>query len=109
MKKVDSAGRIVLPKDIRESYNLDVGQEFTLVECEDYLKIMPLQVKFEIANEDMKVLRKLYLMLYESGLMDDYYDEVLSRITKKTENKCEKCKKPLFLTTDNNYKCFNCE
>lgn len=109
MKKlVDSAGRVQLPKDLRDKYNLNTGAEYSLVAEDTYIKLEPVNKLFTIDNEDMKVLRKLYLMLADNGLLDDYYDTILSKITKRSEIKCDKCNNYLFLTTDNTYKCFKC-
>lgn len=109
MQKIDSVGRIVIPKSIRERYNLERGTEYELLETDRGLIISPKSMSFTIGEEDMKALRKLYIMLSNSGFLDTYYDEILSRVTKRTDIKCEKCQNYLFLTSDNNYKCFNCE
>ena len=105
---VDSAGRVQLSKELREKYNLKIGSSYNLIEEENYIRLEPANKLFTIDNEDMKVLRNLYLMLADNGLLDDYYDTILSKITKRSEIKCDKCNNYLFLTTDNTYKCFKC-
>ena len=110
MKRVDSVGRIVIPKEIRKELNLQSGAGYELVKEENGIKIIPLTTNFTICNEDMKVLRKLYVMLADSGMLDTYYDEILSRITKRAVIKCENCGSYLFLdNNENTYKCFKCE
>lgn len=109
MKKVDNIGRITIPKDLRTKYNLEIGMNYEIIEENDSLKIKPLNKSFNISNEDMKVLRKMYIMLLDSGMLDNYYDEILARITKKSESKCAECGSNLFLTNENTYKCFKCE
>ena len=109
MKKVDNVGRVVIPKHLRKELNLESGQSYDVVREDNYLKVIPLESKFIVCNEDMKALRKLYLMLEESGMLDTYYDEILARVTQKTALKCESCGASLFLDKDNTYKCFKCE
>lgn len=110
MKKVvDNVGRVQIPKDLRIKYNLDKGASYMIKEEDNGIKIEPLNGINIISGEDMKVLRKLYLMLNASGLLDTYYDTILANITKKTDSKCAKCGNPLFLETDNTYKCYECE
>lgn len=109
MKKVDNIGRITIPKDLRTKYNLETGMNYEIIEESDSLTIKPLNKNFTISNEDMKALRKMYIMLSDSGILDAYYDEILARITKKSESKCSECGAYLFLTNENTYKCFKCE
>lgn len=109
MKKVDNAGRVIIPKEFRKELNLDVGAGYEVIKDDDVIKVIPKEAAFKVYNEDMKVLRKMYLMLEESGMLDSYYDEILSRITKRTDVKCETCGANLFLNKDNTYKCFKCE
>lgn len=109
MEKVSNEGRITIPKNLRTKYNLNGGAEYQIIEDNDCLKIVSRETKYNIDEEDMKALRKLYIMLSDSGIMDSYYDEILSRITKKTETKCDKCGNNLFLTKENTFKCFKCE
>lgn len=109
MKKIiDNVGRITLPKDVRDKYNLNPGANYNLIEEDSYIRLEPLNKLYSITNEDMKALRKLYLMLSDSDYLDDYYDTILSKITKRSEIKCDKCNNYLFLTSDNTYKCFKC-
>lgn len=109
MQKIDSVGRITIPKNIRERYNLEKGTEYELLETDRGLVVSPKSTPFTIGEEDMKALRKLYIMLSNSGFIDEYYNEILSRVTKRTDMNCTECGEYLFLTSDNNYKCFNCE
>lgn len=109
MRRVDSVGRVIIPKDIRKELNLNTGSGYELIKEEDSIRIIPTESAFKVYNEDMKALRKMYLMLEESGMLDSYYDEILSRITKRTDIKCETCGANLFLNKDNTYKCFKCE
>ena len=109
MQKVDAVGRVMIPKNLREKYDLEKGNGYSIIETDKGLLVAPEKAKFNIGEEDMKALRKLYIMLSNSGFLDSYYDEILSRVTKRTDIKCDKCEEFLFLTTDNSYKCFKCE
>lgn len=108
MQKVDAVGRVMIPKNLREKFDLEKGNSYSIIETDKGLLVTSEKVKFNICEEDMKALRKLYIMLSNSGFLDSYYDEILSRITKRTDIKCDKCGEFLFLTTDNTYKCFKC-
>ena len=109
MQKIDNIGRITIPKNLRDNCNLEKGTECELVATNEGILIMSKNKNYSVGSVDMDALRKLYIMLKNSGFIDDYYDEILSRITRKTDSKCTKCGEHLFLTNDNNYKCFNCE
>ena len=105
---IDNCGRVQLPKEIRSKYNLVPGVKYDITERDNYLEIRPDKEFYTITSDEMTTLRKLYLMLSESGLLDDYYENTLADITKKADIKCDKCNSPLFLTKDNSYKCFKC-
>ena len=105
---IDKVGRIQIPKDLRAKYNLECGSKYKIIECNNYLKIEPNKELYTINTDELDALRKLYLMLSENSLLDEYYDLMLSNITKKTESKCPECKSPLFLNKDNTYKCYKC-
>ena len=105
---IDGGGRIQIPKDLRHKYNLEKGSSYNILECDGYIKIEPSVSVHTIKDDEMTVLRKLYLMLLENNLLDEYYNLMLSNITKKTESKCPECKSPLFLNKDNTYKCYKC-
>lgn len=105
---IDSVGRVQIPKELRAKYNLEIGSKYKITECKDYLKVEPFKEIYTITADEMTTLRKLYLMLSESGLLDNYYETTLADITKKADIKCDKCNSPLFLTKDNSYKCFKC-
>ena len=105
---IDSVGRVQIPKELRTKYNLENGSKYKITECNNYLKIEPYKEIYTINEDDMLVLRKLYLMLSESDFLDNFYETRLSEITRKSQNKCDKCNSPLFLTKDNTYKCFKC-
>jgi len=38
---IDSSGRLVIPKDVRQSHHLEAGTRLTLVEEEDRLVLVP--------------------------------------------------------------------
>ena len=109
MQKVDCVGRVTIPKNLRKDFNLNEGNDCDIIPTDNGVLIVPKISTYSVGVEDMNALRKLYIMLKNSGFIDDYYDEILSKITKKTEINCTECGENLFLTTDNSYKCFKCE
>ena len=108
MKKIDSIGRVMLPKDMREDLNITENTNLKLEVCEGYLKITPTECMYKISKADMLELRKIYIALKQSGLLDEHYIEVLSRITNESNVKCEKCNCNMFVD-DKSYRCYNCD
>ena len=109
MALLDTVNRITIPKHLRDKYNLKAGERYRLYDNGKTIEIIPEIKSYEIPETDMIELRKLYLMLMESGLLDEYYDRVLSKITKKSELKCERCGSNLFYIDESTCKCFKCE
>lgn len=109
MKTMDSLGRLTIPKEVRSKLDIKGDCDFQILAEDDYIKLVPANKKHNISDKDMTTLRKLYIMLKKSGLLDNYYTEELARITKQSESKCSNCGENMFLTTDNTFKCFNCE
>ena len=98
----------MLPKDIREDLNITENTNLKLEVCEGYLKITPTECMYKISKADMLELRKIYIALKQSGLLDEHYIEVLSRITNESNVKCEKCNCNMFVD-DKSYRCYNCD
>ena len=109
MKKIDSIGRVTIPKDIREFYKITDATDVQIIDNGNGILIIPSNRPYTITQNDMKTLRKLYIMLNESGLLDDEYSQKLAKITKETDSKCATCGSKMFLTNDNTYKCYKCE
>jgi AbrB family looped-hinge helix DNA binding protein len=105
---VDTNGRIQIPKETREGCGLESGTRYRIIEHSDYLEIRPDKELYTITSEEMKSLRKLYLMLSKNDFLDTYYETLLASITRKADVKCEHCGNYMFLTKDNTYKCFEC-
>lgn len=109
MKRLDSMGRLTIPKEIRATYNFNPNTEVQIIDNGNGLLVIPVDMPYIITQSDMETLRKLYLMLQESGILDDYFTEKLSKITKETDSKCDTCGNKMFLTSDNTYKCYKCD
>lgn len=109
MKRIiDNVGRVLIPKDTRNNYGLVPGAKYEIIEESDGIKVKPFTTKYVITDENMKLLRKLYVLLYENNLLDNYYNLGLSEITKRTDSKCDKCGNFLFLDENNSYRCYKC-
>ena len=109
MKKIDSLGRLVIPIDIRKAYNITEDTDLQVLDNGNGIIIYPSSRPYTISKNDMEVLRKLYIMLNNAGLLDDDYIYKLAKITRETDEKCATCGNKMFLTTDNTYKCYRCE
>jgi AbrB family looped-hinge helix DNA binding protein len=109
MALLDAVNRVTIPKHLRDKYNLKAGEHYRLYDNGKTIEIIPEKQTYEILETDMTELRKLYLMLENSGLLDEYYDRILAGITKKSELKCEKCGNNLFYVDENTCKCFICK
>ena len=108
MRKVDDLGRVCIPIDIRKRYNINENTDLQIIDNGNGIIIYPADRPYLISNNDMETLRKLYIMLKDSGLLDDDYSEKLSKITKESDTKCADCGSNMFLMSDNTYKCYKC-
>lgn len=109
MRTLDSAGRICIPKDLRAAYNLTENTDIQIIDNGNGIILIPANRPYTITSSDMDALRRLYLMLNESGFLDSEYQEKLSKITRETDMKCQTCETNMFLTNENTYKCYKCE
>ena len=109
MRRIDILGRLCIPKEIREKYKITENTDLQIIDNGDGIIIYPSSKPYTISQKDMETLRKLYLMLDESGFLDDDYKQKLAKITKESDSKCATCGNKMFLTNDNTYKCYKCE
>ena len=108
MKLLDSNYRIAIPSEIRKKYNIKPGDALDVVDTGNNIVIRAYTKMYEIDETEMEHLRKLYVMLKSSGMLDDFYIAMLSKITQEVDNKCVVCGENMFLTASNSYKCYKC-
>ena len=109
MYKISRLGRIILPQNLRVKYGINnMDAPIEIIDTDNGILIKPKEDRYVINDSEMTALRKLYIMLKDSGILDDYTEEVLSKITRESESVCENCKNKLFLTNDNTLKCYKC-
>ena len=108
MKKLDCLGRIVIPKEVRERNGYKTNDLFEIYERGDEIILKPMKINFEISESQMLVLRKLFLMVKDIDLLDDNELAILKETCKCTDMTCPTCNEPLFINSDNTYKCMKC-
>lgn len=109
MKRIDIAGRITLPKELRERNGFKTNDLFEIFERGDEIILKPMQANYKITESQMNVLRKIYSMLKDTDVLEDSELVTLKETCKFTDMKCPECNEDLYLTSDNAYKCMNCE
>ena len=109
MRTIDKVGRVCIPKELRNIYNLTEDSDIQLIDNGNGILVIPTDKPYTINEDRMTDLRKLYIMLNEKNLLDEEYKIKLAEITKETSIKCPNCKTNMFLTNKNTYKCYKCE
>lgn len=108
MKQIDSLGRIVIPKELRERNGYKTNDLFEIYERGDEIILKPMKLNYSISDSQMLVLRKLFLMVKDIDLLEDSELNILKETCKCTDMTCPTCKEPLFINADNTYKCMKC-
>lgn len=109
MKKLDTVGRITLPKEMRERNGFKPDDLFEVFERGDEIILKPMKKDYRISESQMSVIRKLYNMMKDADILEESEIMTLKEICKFTDVLCPKCNENLYLTSDNSYKCMNCE
>ena len=108
MKKLDAIGRITIPKEIRDRNNLKTDDLFEIYERGDEIVVKPMKMNYGIDETQMAVIRKLYSMIKDTDILNEEELTSLKEICKCTDLVCPNCNEPLFITSDNAYKCLKC-
>ena len=108
MKEMDINGRVTIPKTIRERNGFNASDMFEFYETSDGIVMKPVKNLYKIDDEQMSVLRNLYVMIKDTGLIDDTEVAIFKEICKFTDTPCPNCGEPLYLTANNSYKCMKC-
>ena len=108
MKKLDTVGRITLPKEMRDRNNFKADDLFEIYERGDEIILKPMKKNYTISENQMFVVRKLFSMDKDTDLLEDSELATLKEICKFTDIICPKCGEPLYLANDNSYKCLKC-
>lgn len=108
MKKLDSVGRITLPKEMRDRNNFKTDDLFEIYERGDEIVLKALKKNYTVNELQMGILRKLYSMIKDTDILEESEITILKEVCGFTEISCPKCGEPLYLTSDNTYKCMKC-
>ena len=108
MKRLDSIGRITLPKEMRERNGFKTDDLFEIYERGDEVVLKPLRTNYSVSETQMHIFRKLYNVVKDTDILDESELIMLKEACKITDALCPKCNEPLYLTSDNAYKCMNC-
>lgn len=108
MKRLDVAGRITLPKEIRERKGYKTDDLFEIYERDDEIILKPMTLKYVIDDDQMKVLRKLYGIVKDTDVLDESEMGLLKKMCNVADVMCPKCNESLFLTAENTYVCAKC-
>lgn len=108
MTKIDYAGRLLIPKEIRN--RLDMAEnDYDFIEKDDEIVIRPIQRSYKISESEMEFLRDLLELSTSLGFIDDSQVQMLSEICKLTSSKCHKCDAYMYLDATGSYVCRNCK
>lgn len=108
MARIDNMGRLGIPLAIRNNLGINGVTEVDIIENNNNeIIIKPKFNIYRITENEMTSLRKLYIMLNESGLVSGEYKQVLSNITKESESVCGVCGNKLF-ADGSSLKCYKC-
>lgn len=110
MRNFDQVGRIVIPKELRDKYNLKNGSAIRIEDGDGFIKIIPGRTPdYIISEQNMDCLRKIYINLKENNLVEENVINQFGKIIKVTNNTCVNCGSNLFITNDNKYECIKCK
>lgn len=108
MKRIDAKGRIILPKEIRDRNGFKTDDLFEIYERGNEIIFRPMKTNYSITETQMSVIRKLYNMVKDTDILEESEITTLKETCGFTEIPCPTCNEPLYLTSDNTYKCMKC-
>ena len=95
MIKIDSIGRINIPKAMRERYGFKYGVSVVAIDTGEGVLIKPAEGVYKVKESDMQVLREIVDYCKTLNVLNDDAALKLSEICKETEVKCPKCNRIL--------------
>lgn len=108
MRKIDTVGRVVLSKELRDIYGLDFGDQIEIVDNGNGILVKPIKKLFYVNENQVDILRQIYFMLQGSTVLNDVQTATLKDICKITDTKCPMCGEELCVGSNGSYICFNC-
>lgn len=105
--KVMNNGRILIPKSMRDKYNLDRGI-INFIETEEGLLIRSSTERYYLEDYQIDLLRKLYFTIKDSMILDDKELKEFKEICRVSNVKCPNCKEDMVID-NGSYKCIKCE
>ena len=74
----------------------------------DLIIVKPMRLNYTIDETQINIIRKIYNMIKDTDLLEENEIQTLKEICKCTDLVCPKCNEPLYLSSDNTYKCIKC-
>jgi bifunctional DNA-binding transcriptional regulator/antitoxin component of YhaV-PrlF toxin-antitoxin module len=108
MIKIDSIGRINLPKDMRKRYGFNYGVSVVAVDTGEGILIKPAEGIYKINESEMQILREIVDYCKTLNVLDDDASATLSTICRETEVPCPNCDKNMYQKADLTYYCSSC-
>ena len=109
MKKIDTAGRVLLPKEAREKVGITADSELEILVNNNNIIIRPMEEVYTLKKNEMELIREVYKFVRDAMLLDDNKLIELKEICGYTDVKCPNCGEDMFVTPDKTYKCDNCK
>jgi len=108
MKKLDSIGRITIPKEIRIRNGYKTDDLFEIYERGDEVVLRAMKKNYTLNEMQMYIIRKLYNIVKDTDVLEESENTTLREICGFTDVACPNCGEPLYITADNSYKCMKC-
>ena len=108
MRKIDSVSRVVLPKELKDTYGLQCGDPIEIVDNGNGILVKPIKSVYTINETQLSVLRTIYFLLKDSTVLSDEQLDVMRDVCKITNTVCPMCGEELCIGDSGSYICFSC-
>lgn len=108
MTKLDSIGRLLIPKETRKRLDMD-KKEYEVIEKDEELIVRPVQKSYRLTENEMDFLRDVLNLTNPLGILDESQLQMFSDICRLTTSKCHKCDSYLYVNANGVYTCRKCK
>lgn len=109
MQKVDTNGRVGIPKNLRERLGITLDTTLEMYESDGAIVLKPKRDSYDITPLQLSVIRELYENIKGYGILDETKLNILRETARISDVICPECGSNMYVNSNKTFECPNCK
>ena len=109
MQRIDTNGRIGIPKNLRERVGIDLDTSLEMYESNGVIVVKPKKETYEMTPLQLSVIRELYDIIKSYDILDETKLGILRETARISDLICPECGSNMYVNNNKTFECPNCK